>query len=100
MKLDYAVFIQDGDGILTFKEMSNIKAKDYFNGCKKLVKGKPFNKDNLLSMAEDIRDKICPCCLAENDYFEQIVGYAQKQNMIMEEDGDYYICVGCMAREC
>lgn len=100
MKQEFTVFIQDADDILTFKEMENIRAKDYFNGCKKLVKGVPFDEEKIIEMSEHIRGEICPHCLNETDYFEQIVGYAHKKGMIMEEDGDYYVCVGCLVREC
>lgn len=95
------VFIVDGEGGLTFKEFNGVKMKDYFRSCKELTKGKSYSVEMIHTMAEEIRDVICPCCLDETGYFEVLVGLAQKKKMIeLGADGSYYICVGCLMKRC
>lgn len=95
------VIIVDGEGCLTLKEFSDIKIKDYFRKCKNITKGKNYTEQMIEVMAEDIRDVICPCCLDKIGYFEIIVGIAYKKKMIvLDEDGDYIVCVDCLMRRC
>ena len=96
------VYIVDGDGGLTLKEFDGVvKMKDYFRHCKSLTKGKYFTPEMIDTMAEEIRDVICPCCLEETGFFELIVGVAHKKKMItLDEDGGYTVCVGCLKGCC
>lgn len=96
---EFVVFIQDQDGMLTCKELTG-KPKQYFKRCKNIASSNHFSRNQVLSSAEQIRDVLCPCCLDENDHFVNLVGLAFKKGLIRSEGNQYFVCVGCLMKEC